>query len=221
MTISLFAGYDERESIGFHVFVNSVLEHASKPIALHALGSRQMPVASTSFTYSRFLVPWLMQYSGHAIFADSSDMLMLADVAELDSLFDPRYAVQVVKHPSYKTRHPIKFLGTSMQCPNRDYPRKQWASVMIMNCEHPYWRALTPETLASRVGIKLLQFDGLADADIGALPDKWNRITDESQPVEGAALLHFTAGLPCFKAYRDTPGADLWRAQYARMLEIC
>ena len=219
--INLYAGHDPREEIGFHVFVSSVLEHATKPLAIHALSSRCMPVGSTSFTYSRFLGPWLQNYTGHAIFCDASDMLMLDDVATLDALFDDRYAVQVVKHAPYKTRHPIKFRGTSMQCPNRDYARKQWGSVMIMNAEHRFWRALTPETLASRAGIKLLQFDGLADEAIGALPDKWNRIVDEDQPVEGAALCHWTAGIACFPAYRDTPGADLWRAQYARMLEIC
>jgi hypothetical protein len=218
--INLYAGFDERESIGWHVFVDSVMAHASMPLAIHALGSKQMPVGSTAFSYSRFLVPWLMRYSGHAIFADASDMLMLADVAELDALFDDQYAVQVVKHAPYKTRHPIKFRGTSMQCPNRDYARKQWASVMIMNCEHAYWRGFTPESLALRAGVRPLQFDSLADEEIGALPDRFNRIVDEGQPVEGAALLHFTAGIPCFPAYRDTPGADLWRAQYARMTEL-
>lgn len=218
--IHLYAGYDERESIGWHVFVDSVMAHATKPLAIHALGAKQMPVGSTSFTYSRFLVPWLQNYTGHAIFADSSDMLMLADVAELDSLFDDRYAVQVVQHKPYRTKHPIKFQGTSMQCPNRDYVRKNWMSVALFNCEHSHWRQFTPDTLAGKAGVKLLQLDGLDGDAIGALPDRWNRIIDEDQPVEGAALLHFTAGLPCFKAYRDSPGADLWRAQYARMLEI-
>jgi hypothetical protein len=38
-------------------------------------------------------VPRLMDYKGHAVFADASDMLMLGDLAELDALFDPTYAV--------------------------------------------------------------------------------------------------------------------------------
>jgi hypothetical protein len=42
---------------------------------------------------SRFLVPWLCNFKGHAIFADGSDMICLADIAELDSLFDPSKAV--------------------------------------------------------------------------------------------------------------------------------
>lgn len=218
--IRLFCGYDAREAIGHHVFVASVMEHASAPVAITALDSKGLPVGSNAFTFSRFLVPYLCGFEGHAIFADGADMLMLADVAELDALFDPRFAVQVVKHPTYSTRHPIKYRGTSMQCPNRNYARKQWASLMIMNCAHPYWRALDHTTLASVAGLSLLQFGGMKlDKEVGALPDAWNRVVDEGHPVEGAKVLHFTAGLPCWQAYADTPGADLWRAARDRLLE--
>jgi len=224
--IRLFCGYDEREAIGFHVFVHSVLEHASQPVQIVPLAARGMPQGSNAFTYSRFLVPYLCDYKGHAIFVDASDMLMLADVAELDALFDPQYAVQCVQHPTYKTRHPIKYRGTSMQCPNRDYARKNWASVMLLNCEHPYWHAIDPKSLELVASVALLKLGGLrADGkegprEIGALPDKWNRIVDEGQPVDGAAVLHYTAGIPAFHSYRDTPGAEHWLRTADRMVEL-
>ena len=218
--INLFCGYDSREAIGFHVFVHSVLTRASKPVAFHVLNEAGMPVGTNAFTYSRFLVPYLMGFKGHAIFADAADMVMLADVAELDALFDPTFVVQVVQHPNYSTRHKIKYVGTSMQCPNRDYARKNWASVMLMNCEHPYWRPITPEALATVAGLSLLQFGGLKPAEVGALPPQWNRLADEGHPVDDAKVLHFTAGLPCFPHYKDAPAAHRWRDEYAKMMEI-
>lgn len=216
--IKLFCGYDAREAIGFHVFVHSVIEHASQPVEIIPLAARGMPEGSNAFTYSRFLVPYLCGFKGHAIFMDASDMLMLADVAELDALFDPQYAVQCVQHPAYRTRHPIKYRGTSMQCPNRDYARKNWASVMIMNCEHPDWRGMGPGFVEAG-SVTMLQFAGVTQR-IGSLPDRWNRLVDEGQPVDGAAVLHYTAGLPSFPMYRDTPGADEWLRVADRMVEL-
>ncbi len=139
--IHLFCGYDRREGVGFQVFVRSVIERASQPVAIYPLSSMGLPEGSNAFTLSRFLVAQLMGFKGHAIFADASDMLMLADVAELDALFDPQYAVQVVKHPQYKSRHKLKYRGTSMECPNTNYDRKNWASLQIVNAEHPAWQA--------------------------------------------------------------------------------
>lgn len=217
--IHLFCGFDQREAIGWHVFVHSVLSRASAPVAIHRLDGCGMPQGSNAFTLSRFLVPWLMGFRGHAIFADGCDMLMLEDVAKLDGLFDDRYPAQVVQHPTYRTRHRIKYLGTDMQCPNLDYPRKNWASLMLINCEHQAWAAATPELLEHSQRLPMLTMEGLEAHEIGALPDCWNRLVDEGQSVEGAAVLHWTAGLPVFENYRNAPGADLWFGERDRMLE--
>lgn len=217
--ITLFCGFDKREAIGFHVFVASVLERASVPVSFVALDSKGLPQGTNTFTFSRFLVPWLMGFRGRAIFVDACDMLMLSDVAELDALFDPRFAVQCVQH-DYQTRHPQKYIGTPMQCPNRDYPRKNWASLMLINCAHPAWRLLKPEQIRefAIAPVSLLSFDWLHDSDIGALPPEWNRLVDEGQPVNDAKLMHWTAGIPAFPYYRNAPGADQWHEQ-ATLLE--
>lgn len=208
--IHLFCGYEEREAIGYHVFVQSVVARSSVPVAITALASRGLPYGSNAFTRSRFLVPELMKHQGHAIFCDASDMLMLSDIAELDALFDSKYAVQCVKH-DYKTRHPRKYVGTPMECDNRDYARKNQASVMIVNCAHPILREeWKRSSLEQEHPVRLLQFRGIPDELIGELPSEWNVLADESQEVETAKLLHFTAGLPCFEAYRNTPGAERW-----------
>lgn len=212
--IRMFCGYEQREALGFHVFAASVIAHASNLVSIVPLAEMGLPRGSNAFTRSRFLVPHLSDYVGRAIFADASDMLMAADVAELDALFDPRYAVQVVKHPNYQTRHPVKYRGTPLETVNMNYPRKNWASLMLVNCEHQAWRRMSPAGLAefSTIPTALLGFEWLPDGAIGELPNEWNRLVDEGQPVEGAKLLHWTAGIPGFEEYRDAPGAEAWHA---------
>lgn len=211
--IHLFCGWDKREAIGFHVFVDSVIRNASEPVAIHTLP--ECKEGSNAFTFSRFLVPYLMGFKGTAIFADASDMLMLGDVAELAFLADGS-AVQVVKH-SYKTRNPIKYIGTSMQCPNRDYDRKNWASLMVLNCEHPDWSGMVPHVVNAARPLDLLQLKFIKE--VGDLPPEWNRLVDEGQPTEGKCL-HWTAGIPAFPHYKDAPAADLWHKQRETMLEL-
>ena len=207
--INLFCGYDRREAIGFHVFVHSVLEHASRPVSITPINAMGGPEHTNAFTYSRFLVPWLCGFKGHAIFADGADMLMQADIAELDALFDPRYAVQVVQHPDYETRHPRKYVGTSMEADNENFPRKNWCSVMLINCEHAAVGRRGPRARRPRADGHRACSNSSAFT-IGPLPNEWNRLVDEGQPVEGAKILHWTAGIPGFDNYRDAPGAKLW-----------
>lgn len=217
--IKLFCGFDAREAVGFHVFVDSVIERASKPVEIIPLASMGLPQGSNSFTLSRFLVPHLCGYKGHAIFADASDMLMLGDVAKLDALFDPAFSVQVVKHPNYRTRHPRKYVGTGMECENLDYARKNWASLMLINCKPRSWWPCNPYQMANVDTLTRLQFGWMADDEIGELPKEWNVLVDEGQDDTGAKLLHWTAGIPAFPNYRDAPRADTWRAQHAQALE--
>lgn len=216
--IHLFCGYDARESIGWHVFVHSVLRRTSQPVAIHRLDACGLPQGTNAFTMSRFLVPWLMGYRGHAIFADASDMLCLGDIAQLDSLFDDRKAVQVVKH-DYQTRNPRKYIGTSMESENVDYERKNWASLMIVNCEHEFWTDADAAHLERGRKLDVLQLGGAGGNIVGSLPTYWNCLADEGQPVEGAQILHWTAGIPGFKHYANAPGADLWREELRDMME--
>jgi len=216
--MKLFCGYDEREDIGFRVFEHSVRKTTLHDVEIIKLDSKGLPVGSNDFTCSRFLVPWLCGFKGMAVFADASDMLCRSDITELEHLFDPECAVQVVKH-DYRTRHPIKYRMTDMQCPNRDYPRKNWASLMVINCAHPAWHSMTPEVI-SEVGQRpayLLGMEWLPSDNIGSIPDHWNRLVDEGQDVVGASILHWTAGIPAFDFYADAPGSEYWHAELAQL----
>lgn len=217
MSVQLFCGYDEREAVGYATFCHSVLRRSSKPVLFRPLASMGLPEGSNSFTLSRFLVPWLCGFKGHAIFADACDMLMLGDVAELDALFDPAYAVQVVKHPTYESQHAKKYVGTSMECEQTNYPRKNWASLMLVNCEHPAWSAAMPGWLPRIGAIQCLKFENCLHEEIGELPPEWNVLIDEGQERDGAKLLHWTAGLPTFEHYRNARGSKDWFAAFKEL----
>ncbi len=207
--IRVFVGFDPREAVAYHTFCQSVLERASLPVsftplALNALaGYRETHTdGSNAFIYSRFLTPYLCGFG---------DMICRADIAELWALRDPRHAVQVVKH-DYQTKAAQKYLGNK----NENYPRKNWSSVMLFNCDHPKHRLLTPEFLQRTTGKFLHRFEWLDDADIGELPRVWNWLTTEYEDNYDAKLLHYTLGTPCFKDYENAEMADEWHAARER-----
>ena len=211
--IRLFCGYDEREAAGFHAFVQSVIETASEPVSIIPLTGQQRD-GTNAFTYARFLVPYMCDFEGYAIFADGADMLVRADIAEVWRN-QWQYAVSVVKH-DYKTAHAKKYIGTEMESENADYPRKNWSSVILWNCWHPNNSVLTPEYVAKHDGAHLHRFGWLADEQIGALPIEWNWLADEFGENDKAKLLHWTCGQPGFYQYRHAPHADEWRRAVRR-----
>jgi hypothetical protein len=215
--IDLFCGYDPREAAGYHTFCASVIKRASKPVSFRPLAAMGLPQGTNTFTLSRFLVPYLMNFKGRAIFADACDMLMLGDVAELDALFDEDFAVQVVQHPEYTSQHERKYIGTEMECEQSNYWRKNWASVMLLNCEHPAWAGMTPGEVAQFTPMDLLQFEYVSNRNIGSLPSQWNVLIDEGQDDVGAKLLHWTAGLPTFAHYRNARRSRDWFAAHEEM----
>ena len=157
--IPVFVGYDPREAIAYHTCVNSIIRNSSQPVAI-------VPVAlnlfrdyaethtdgSNHFIYTRFLVPHLMEYSGHAIFIDG-DMIVRGDIAELWNLRNTAQDAQVVKH-DYQTRMSEKYLGAK----NENYPRKNWSSVILWNCNSFPNRRLTPEFVQRSTSSELHRF---------------------------------------------------------------
>ena len=212
--IPIFVGYDPREAIAYHACVNSIIRNASKPVAIVpvALGlfkdyKETHTDGSNHFIYTRFLVPHLMEYTGWAIFIDG-DMIVRGDIAELWNQRDDYKDVMVVKH-DYKTRMPVKYLGAK----NEDYPRKNWSSVILWNCNSFPNRQLTPEFVQRATGSELHRFSWIDDGRIGELPPEWNWLPDEYGINKDAKLLHYTLGTPCFQEFADTPQGDEWHRE--------
>jgi hypothetical protein len=217
--IRFFIGYDTREAVAFSVLSHSIHARASQPVSITPVMLSELePVfrrernalQSTEFSFSRFLTPYLCGYAGWAIFTDC-DMLMQDDVAKLWALRDERYAVQVVKH-AHVPKEDVKFLGAVQT----KYEKKNWSSVMLVNCAQ--CRALTPEYVNQASGLELHQFKWLeSDRLIGEIAPAWNHLVGYDAPRTDASLVHFTIGGPYFKEYADCEYAGEWREEYSRM----
>ena len=170
------------------------------------------PLQSNDFAFSRWLVPYLCGYDGAALFIDC-DMMFRSDIKELFDLFDPRYAVQVVKH-NHVPEETVKYLGTIQT----RYHRKNWSSVMLFNCAK--CDALTPEYVNSAHGLDLHQFRWLEDDLIGELPQEWNHLVGYNSPNPAAKNVHWTIGGPYFDEFRDAEFAEEWFAE-RRDMEHC
>ena len=212
--INIFIGYDHREAIAYHVCANSIIRHSSKPISITPLALKNMQDyqethtdGSNQFIYSRFLVPHLMEYKGWALFMDG-DMLVRDDIEKLWALRDNTKAVMVVKH-DYKTKMTEKYLGAK----NEDYPRKNWSSVILWNCNHVANKVVTPEFIETATGAQLHRFTWLADELVGELPKVWNWLPDEFGANQDAKLLHYTLGTPSFHDFATTPMGDEWHRE--------
>ena len=220
--IRVFVGYDPREAAAFAVLSHSIHQRASRPVAIAPLRLSELqaihrrardPLQSTDFSFSRFLTPYLSGYQGWAIFMDC-DMLVLDDIAGLWDLRDDRYAVQVVKHV-HVPKEEVKFLGAVQT----RYQKKNWSSVMLMNCAK--CTALTPDYVNAASGLELHQFQWLADDRlIGELPGKWNHLVGYDPPRRDASLVHYTIGGPYFEEYRDCEYAAEWFAERDAMLRV-
>ena len=98
--------------------------------------------------------------------------------------------------------------------------RKQWASVMLMDCNHFAWRKITPEYVESADPLHLLQLRFLEDTVIGSLPIEWNWLVDEHGENPDAKILHWTAGVPGMAHYNGAPMSAEWHAALAAATSI-
>ena len=220
--IRVFIGYDPHEAVAFNVLAYSIQARASEPVTVAPLMLSQLtkvfhrernPLQSTEFSFSRFLVPYLSDYSGWSMFCDC-DMLMLDDIAKLWALRDDRYAVQVVKH-DHRPAETSKFLDQ----PQTKYEKKNWSSVILFN--NAQCRALTPDYVNTATGLQLHQFKWLENDDrIGEIPHRWNHLVDydPTLPVNEVSLIHFTEGGPYFEPYKTCGYADQWFKERDAML---
>lgn len=224
--IRVAIGYDASEAVAWHVLCASIIRRTTQPIQFQPVGNRVLPTGlwwrgrgpydATEFSNARFLTPYLMGYAGWAIFMDC-DMLCLADIVDLWDQRDDRYAVMVVKH-DYQPRRKTKFLGQEQH----RYHRKNWSSLMLLNCNHPATLGLTPYYVNRADGLDLHGFAWCPDEQIGEITGPWNVLAtgdcDTQHPTSTAApaLLHYTEGGPWHGVRHSL--SHLWEAERDEML---
>lgn len=223
--IPVFIGWDRRETVAYHVLAHSLIKRSSLPLAISPIGNDTLSTArwwrgrgphdSTDFSNARFMVPALMGYRGWAIFMDC-DMVALGDIAELWHQRDEQYAVQVVQH-RHEPKEEFKFLGAEQS----KYARKNWSSLMLINCGHPMTRGLTEGFVNVASGIDLHQLRWAGEA-VGPIKGLWNVLVapdfQHPEPVDRyeIKLLHYTLGGP-WHGY-EPEGADRWMTAYWDMV---
>ena len=222
--MKVFVRYDTREDIAYQVCKHSIL--SKQPAAdVRPLKQQELrdagwykrdvdKLASTEFTFTRFLIPELTDFKGWALFMDC-DMILTTDIKELFDQADDKYAIMCVQH-DYTPKEGTKMDGQKQTI----YPRKNWSSVMLFNCGHPANRKVTqslvndPETN----GAYLHRFSWLNDFEIGELHHTWNYLVGVYDDIKKPKLIHYTEGGPWFENYRNCEFADLWKAELQDMM---
>ena len=149
--MKIYVGHDSREDIAYQVCEHSIRRRdpGAEVIPLKQKQMREQGIytrpvdklASTEFTFTRFFVPYLNDYKGWAVFCDC-DFVWRIPSHELTKFCDPSKAVVCVQH-DYTPKEGTKMDGQTQTV----YPRKNWSSMVLWNCEHPKNKILTPELL--------------------------------------------------------------------------
>mgnify|MGYP003667687008 FL=1 len=217
--LKIFIGYDSREDIAYQTAKLSIEKHASVPVEIIPLklkwlkksGVYTRPVdklASTEFTFTRFLIPHLTEFKGWALFIDC-DFIFLEDVAKLFAQTKDEYAVMCAQH-DYTPAEGTKMDGQQQH----QYPRKNWSSMMMINCSHPSNAVVTNDFVNNvyKTGAYFHRFSWLNDEEIGKLSHEWNWLVEwYKAPKDGTPkALHYTEGGPWFKEYQNCEYAVEW-----------
>ena len=216
----VYVGYDSREDVAWKVCFSSIIKRSTtscevKPIIQQKLRDYNIyrrPIdknASTEFSITRFLVPFLNEYEGWAVYCDC-DFLWLDDITKLFDQADDKYAVQVVKH-DYTPKNTTKMDGQKQHL----YPRKNWSSMVLWNCSHPANKKLTLEVVNNQTPSFLHRFQWIDDSEIGEVPLEWNWLTDwYKEPEDGSPkALHYTEGGPWMEGYENTSYSKKWKEE--------
>lgn len=233
--IKIFIGYDSRFPKVSCVLDQNLKAKCYTPECLHILYLEKLwlenkfnikinqdPLASTEFTYTRFLVPALMNYEGIAVFMDN-DMLAYADILDMGLSYDIYYDLRFLMAYGPLERIPALFVrkhdyifSTTLEkmygIQQTNYPRKNWSSLMVMNCAK--LKCWTPEVVAEANGARLHRFLDIPDTEIGDIEEGWNDLTHKTIKTK---LLHYTEGGPWYKNYFNCPHAEDWKAAYREL----
>lgn len=161
---------------------------------------------ATEFTYTRFFVPYLNNYSGYALFVDS-DYLWKCDILELFEKYTNKYkALSCVFHNYQNCNDKVKMDNQKQEW----YPRKNWSSLMIFNCEHSSIKNnLTIENCNKQSPKWLHRFEYCNDSELLEIPKDYNYLVDYYHDGMIKAL-HFTDGGPWHPGYENVTFGEEW-----------
>ena len=222
--ITLYIGFDSSnhgQQVAFDVCKRSVLRFTNDinivKLSKQNLKDKRIYLrdndndASTEFTYTRFLVPFLNSYDGYAIFCDS-DFIWRCDINELKQYFDNSKAISCIQHKYDKCNSSLKMDGLKQEW----YPRKNWSSLMIFNCSHPDCGNLTIDSIAHQTPQWLHRMVWTIDENIGSIMKTYNYLLGYYNDDDDPKVVHLTDGGPWHndwytnKIFKDTKYEIEW-----------
>ena len=231
---TVYIGYDKKEDDAFEILKESIIDTSSQPVRVVPLDQETLrrinlyrrsfqiqktdngsvkidwqdnKPFSTEFSFTRFLIPFVNNLKGLALFMDC-DMMVRTDIMEVFKYASREdKAVWCVKHnyiPSddYKMDNQVQTI----------YNRKNWSSFVLWNCEHEAHKDLTIDDVNLKSGLYLHNFQWLSDDLIGDIPEEWNWLDGHSPEEIEAKNVHFTTGGPWFPKWKPKRSID---AKYA------
>lgn len=236
--ITVYIGWDSREPFASEVAKSSLLRRTKCDIDIKFLKHKELRKAgifkrewlisfdgtrtdisdnrqfSTEYSYTRFLVPYLNNFSGFALYIDG-DVFFKGKthgddiIKDLFNGIDHGAALSCVKH-YHMPSEIIKSDGQEQSF----YEKKNWSSVVLWDCSNPLHRILTPYTVNHSNGKWLHQFKWLNDSNVGSLEERWNWLEGYSDGKINPRIVHFTRGGCWFKEYEKSMYSDLWFEEY-------
>lgn len=222
--LRMYVGYDPKEQIAHDVCVHSIKSTGSN-IDVRRLYSKDIPqynrnmpneIQSTDFTFTRFLIPELMNYKGYGIYVDSDFLFLKDPISMLKDVNtnDKNIALWVVKHPEYIPKSSSKMNNI----PQHTQYRKNWCSLIIYNNAHPIIKGMCNSQYVNTIprGKSLHELLLVPNEMIGEMPLEWNTL-DGYYYLKHPHAIHYTDGGP-WHGYRDTTYAHLWEKAYREMI---
>jgi hypothetical protein len=222
--LNVYIGYDSSQDVAYHACRQSMIDHGFDPALIHPLVQselRQRGVywravdekASTEFSLTRFLVPFLNGYSGRSLFCDSDFLWRCNPMEVFEKYNDAKHNVHVVKHDlSADCLSSIKMDDKVQEW----YPKKNWSSLMLF--ENKWCTSLTPKYVNEALPSQMHRFQWVMSEDrIGSVDPTYNSLVGYyGYDRENPRAVHFTDGGPWLKGYEGVPFAEEWRSVQQR-----
>ncbi len=216
--MKIFIGYESEYPEAYAVCKESILRFNDKheiiplvkdDLEKQGIYTRKFQGESTEFAFTRFLVPYLCDYKGFALFCDG-DFLWRQDP---DTLLEYRdySCVQVVKHPVFGIEQYVKMHDKI----NKPYPKKYWSSLMYF--DNSRCTKLTPEVVNTASAGYLHGMEWATH--IGDIPAIYNALINYYDFGTRARAVHFTDGGPWQGIESHVLYSYEWKKLYDNLLK--
>lgn len=197
-TLTVYIGCDSNDLSVADVCRYSIQQNSSIPVNVVYLKKVQLQQqdiykridsdSDRDSAFTRFLVPYLNDYTGWAIYVDCN-FIFVDDIANLIRSVDRNKAVMVA-----------------------DIPWENRSSLIVWNCEHASNRCVDLGFVNTESGSNLQGFQWLDEKEIGKLSPEWNWLVGWHREYRDGhpRAIHYFSGGPWVDSQRDCEYATVW-----------